>query len=101
VTQAAVRRLCEYCRAATQAYNSYLSNHASPPGTDGASPRFISCLGPLIAGTLIGYFGGYGPAATFIGLFFILGIVAAPFLPETNGKPLPERTMPGRPALTS
>jgi MFS family permease len=65
------------------------------------SPRFISCLGPLIAGTLIGYFGGYGPAATIIGLFFILGIVAAPFLPETNGKPLPERIMPGRPALTS
>jgi hypothetical protein len=65
------------------------------------SPRFISCRGPLIAGPLIGYFGGYGPAATIIGLFFILGIVAAPFLPETNGKPLPERIMPGRPALTS
>ena len=37
--------------------------------------------------------GGYGPAATIVGLFFILGLVAAPFLPETNGKPLPE-TMP-------
>jgi MFS family permease len=53
------------------------------------APRFISCLGPLIAGTLIGYFGGFGPAATIVGLFFILGVVAAPFLPETNGKPLP------------
>ena len=53
------------------------------------APRFISCLGPLIAGTLIGYFGGYGKAATIIGLFFILGILAAPFLPETRGKPLP------------
>jgi hypothetical protein len=65
------------------------------------SPRFISCLGPLIAGTLIGYFGGYGPTAMIIGLFFILGIVAAPFLPETNGKPLPETLMPVQPAVTS
>jgi len=53
------------------------------------APRFISCLGPLIAGTLIASFGGFGPAATIVGLFFILGVVAAPFLPETNGKPLP------------
>jgi MFS family permease len=53
------------------------------------APRFISCLGPLIAGTLIAYFGGFGMAATIVGLFFILGVVAAPFLPETRGKPLP------------
>jgi len=54
------------------------------------APRFISCTGPLIAGTLIVGLGGYGTAATIVGLFFILGIVAAPFLPETRGKPLPE-----------
>ena len=54
------------------------------------APRWISCIGPLIAGTLIVGLGGYGPAATLVGLFFILGVVAAPFLPETNGKPLPE-----------
>jgi MFS family permease len=53
------------------------------------APRFISCLGPIIAGTLIVTFGGYGGAATIVGLFFILGLVAAPFLPETRGKPLP------------
>src|SRR5215831_9892184 len=53
------------------------------------APRFISCLGPLIAGTLIVALGGYGPAATIVGLFFILGALAAPFLPETKGKPLP------------
>jgi MFS family permease len=53
------------------------------------APRFISCLGPLIAGTLIAGLGGFGPAATIVGLFFLLGVVAAPFLPETNGKPLP------------
>jgi MFS family permease len=54
------------------------------------APRFISCIGPLIAGTLIVSLGGYGPAATIVGLFFILGFAAAPFLPETNGKPLPD-----------
>ena len=53
------------------------------------APRFISCLGPLVAGTLIVGLGGYGWAATYVGLFFILGLVAAPFLPETKGKPLP------------
>src|SRR5579863_5782464 len=54
------------------------------------APRFVSCVGPLIAGTLIVGLGGYGPAATIVGLFFILGVVAAPFLPETKGKPLPD-----------
>jgi MFS family permease len=58
------------------------------------APRFISCVGPLIAGTLIVSLGGYGPAATIVGLFFILGLVAAPFLPETNGTRLPETRSP-------
>ncbi len=62
------------------------------------APRWISCVGPLIAGTLIVGLGGYGPAATIVGLFFILGVVAAPFLPETNGKPLPETLAPALPA---
>jgi MFS family permease len=54
------------------------------------APRWISCIGPLIAGSLIVGLGGYGPAATLVGLFFLVGIVVAPFLPETNGKPLPD-----------
>jgi MFS family permease len=62
------------------------------------APRWISCIGPLIAGTLIVGLGGYGTAATLVGLFFILGVVAAPFLPETNGKPLPETLSPALPA---
>jgi MFS family permease len=65
------------------------------------APRWISCAGPLIAGTLIVGLGGYGPAATLVGLFFILGVVAAPFLPETNGKPLPETLSPAVPAGAS
>src|SRR5215469_12815124 len=53
------------------------------------APRWISCAGPLIAGTLIVARGGFGNAATIVGLFFIVGVIAAPFLPETKGKPLP------------
>jgi MFS family permease len=53
------------------------------------APRLISAIAPLIAGTLIVSLGGYGKAATIIGLFYVLGLLAVPFLPETNGKPLP------------
>ena len=62
------------------------------------APRFISCVGPLIAGGLIVGLGGYGRAATIVGLFFIVGLVAAPFLPETKGRPLPETVSPALPA---
>jgi MFS family permease len=54
------------------------------------APRFVSWIGPIISGSLIVSLGGYGRAATIVGLFYILGLVAAPFLPETKGKPLPE-----------
>src|SRR5260221_13955436 len=53
------------------------------------APRLISAIAPLIAGTLIVGLGGYGKAATIIGMFYILGLIAVPFLPETRGKPLP------------
>jgi MFS family permease len=70
------------------------------------APRWIPCVGPLIAGTLIVGLVGYGLAATIVGSFFILGVVAAPFLPETNGKPQPETlwavaALAERSALTS
>jgi MFS family permease len=55
------------------------------------APRFIAFLGPLVAGTLIVHFGGYGPAACIVALIYILGLCAVPFLPETAGKPLPEK----------
>jgi len=54
------------------------------------APRLISAIAPLIAGTLIVNLGGYGKTATILGLFYILGLIAVPFLPETKGKPLPE-----------
>ncbi|TMJ30343.1 MAG: MFS transporter [Alphaproteobacteria bacterium] len=53
-------------------------------------PRLISAIAPLIAGTLIVGLGGYSKAATIIGMFYVLGLLAAPFLPETKGAPLPE-----------
>jgi MFS family permease len=54
------------------------------------APRWISAAGPLVAGTLIVGLGGFGPAATIVGMFFLVGVLAAPFLPETNGQPLPD-----------
>jgi MFS family permease len=53
------------------------------------APRFLAFLGPLMAGTIIVAFGGYGQAAMVLASIYILGIVVAPFLPETKGKPLP------------
>jgi MFS family permease len=61
------------------------------------APRLISWLGPLVAGSLIVSLGGYGRAASIVGLFYILGALVAPFLPETNGKPLPETVTPSSP----
>lgn len=50
--------------------------------------RFVAFLGPLLAGATISVLGGYGVAATAIGLIYILGLVAAPFTPETKGAEL-------------
>src|SRR5215470_16208418 len=61
------------------------------------APRLISAIAPLIAGTLIVSLGGYGKAATIIGMFYILGLIAVPFLPETKGQPLPEAEALSRP----
>jgi hypothetical protein len=54
----------------------------------------------LIAGTLIVSLGGFGPAATIIGLFFLIGPVVALFMPETNGKPLPHALWLKEPAAS-
>ena len=54
------------------------------------APRFIACFGPVVAGTLIVHFGGFGNAAMTISFIYVLGFLAVFFLPETRGKPLPE-----------
>jgi len=51
--------------------------------------RFLAMFGPILTSTLIGFFGGYGPAASALALIFVIGIVAVWFLPETRGKALP------------
>jgi len=53
------------------------------------SARFVAMFGPIMASSLIAYFGGYGMAATVMATIFVLGIVAVLFLPETKGLPLP------------
>jgi MFS family permease len=54
------------------------------------TPRFIAWLGPIIAGTLVANFGGFSNAAMTMATIYVLGLLSAPFLPETRGKPLPE-----------
>jgi MFS family permease len=51
--------------------------------------RFLAMFGPILTSTLIGFFGGYGAAATTLAGIFVIGIIAVCFLPETKGKPLP------------
>ena len=53
------------------------------------APRFVAFMGPLLAGTMIVHFGGFGRAAMALALIYVVGIAAAPFLPETRGKSLP------------
>jgi MFS family permease len=55
------------------------------------APRFIAWMGPLIAGTLMANFGGFSNAAMIVASIYALGLAATPFLPETRGKPLPDR----------
>jgi MFS family permease len=53
------------------------------------TPRFIAWIGPLASGWIIANLGGYSNAALAISSIYVVGLVAAPFLPETKGKPLP------------
>ena len=53
------------------------------------SARLIAMFGPILASGLIGFFGGYGPAATILSAVFVIGILAIFFLPETKGQALP------------
>jgi MFS family permease len=48
------------------------------------APRFVAFLGPLLAGTMIVQFGGFGQAAMVVALIYVVGIAAAPFLRETR-----------------
>ena len=53
------------------------------------TPRLIAWTGPLVSGWLITQAGGFSQAAMAIASIYVLSLAAAPFLPETRGKPLP------------
>jgi hypothetical protein len=55
----------------------------------GITARLLAMFAPIVVSALIGFFGGYGPAATTLASVFVVGILAVLFLPETKGKPLP------------
>ena len=52
--------------------------------------RLIAWLFPILAGTMIQKFGGISRGAMTLGLIYILGLIVPWFVPETNGRPLPE-----------
>ena len=50
--------------------------------------RSATAIGPLVAGTLVGTFGSVPAAAASTSVFFVFGLVAIWFGPETKGVPL-------------
>lgn len=52
--------------------------------------RFIAFLGPLMAGELIGALGGLAHVALAFSVIYVIGLIVAPFMPETKGQPLPQ-----------
>jgi MFS family permease len=52
--------------------------------------RLIAWVFPIIAGTLVTNFGGAANAALIVSSVYLFGLVVPWFLPETNGKPLPQ-----------
>ncbi len=58
--------------------------------------RYVAAIGPFTMGALIAVFKdsgeiqGWRNTGVLMSLFFLIGLVALPFAPETRGKPLPE-----------
>ncbi|MEP6648519.1 MAG: MFS transporter [Lapillicoccus sp.] len=50
--------------------------------------RFVACIGPLVAGSLIVALGGYGTTAVTFGCIYLVGLAVVWFCPETKGQPL-------------
>lgn len=51
--------------------------------------RLLAWVFPILAGTMIQFFGGIPRTAMILGLVYILGLIVPWFLPETRGKALP------------
>jgi MFS family permease len=52
--------------------------------------RCFASAGPFLTGSLVAMLGGFGRAASVVGLIYIVGLLILPFAPETKGKLLPE-----------
>ena len=52
--------------------------------------RLVAWLFPILAGTMIQFFGSIPRTAVTLGLVYVIGLVVPWFLPETEGRPLPE-----------
>ncbi|MDQ2801269.1 MAG: MFS transporter [Pseudomonadota bacterium] len=52
--------------------------------------RLVAWIFPILAGTMIQFFGGIPRTAVILGLIYVLGLIIPWLLPETNGEPLPE-----------
>lgn len=56
--------------------------------------RFLAALGPIVKGRLEAFFSDTPEPLRYAGMtmcfVFLIGLCVLPFLPETNGKPLPE-----------
>ncbi|MBX5467722.1 MAG: MFS transporter [Firmicutes bacterium] len=52
--------------------------------------RFLTAAAILTSGILVTHLGGVAPAATIVGLIYLLGILAMLGLPETRGRDLPD-----------
>lgn len=61
---------------------------ASGQGFCWNAARSLTAIGPLIGGFLVGTFGSFPAAAMSTAVFFVIGLVAIWFGPETRGIPL-------------
>ncbi len=51
--------------------------------------RLVAWVFPIIAGQIVGEFGGVSHAALVMSTVFLIGLVVPWFMPETTGRPLP------------
>jgi MFS family permease len=51
--------------------------------------RFVSALGPVVAGLLITRLGGFGTTALVLSVGYLFALAVVPLVPETKGRALP------------
>ena len=52
--------------------------------------RVVAAAGPFLTGALVAALGGFGRAASAVGLIYVAGLLILLVAPETKGQPLPE-----------